>query len=339
SKVFRLVLQTAIMGVGAWLVIDGKISGGSIFAASMLMGRALGPVEQVVANWKPLLEARAAYARLNQLFAENEAPSISMGLPSPRGHVTVENISVVNRESGQTLLRNVSFGAEPGTVLAVAGHSGAGKSTLLRALVGAVLPDDGHVRMDGFSLRHWDPDRLGAHVGYLPQEITLYAGTVAENIARMGHPDSGKVLAAAEGAGLHQLIQRLPTGYDTRIGPGGLPLSGGFRQRIALARALYGDPCLLILDEPTAHLDTEGEQSVIKVMQACRARGATVVFSSHTNRLIAVADRALLLRDGQIQSLGNVEFHKGDTAVRPPMAVPTSNPQDMLHAAVRAVAL
>jgi ATP-binding cassette subfamily C protein len=193
--------------------------------------------------------------------------------------------------------------------------------------------------MDGFSLRHWDPDRLGAHVGYLPQEITLYAGTVAENIARMGHPDSGKVLAAAEGAGLHQLIQRLPTGYDTRIGPGGLPLSGGFRQRIALARALYGDPCLLILDEPTAHLDTEGELSVIKVMQACRARGATVVFSSHTNRLIAVADRALLLRDGQIQSLGNVEIHKGDTAVRPPMAVPPSNPQDMLHAAVRAVAL
>ncbi|MBB3951197.1 PrtD family type I secretion system ABC transporter [Aureimonas jatrophae] len=336
SKFVRMALQLALISVGAYLTMHGEISGGSMFAASLLMGRALGPVEQAVANWKPFLEARAAHRRLVQLFDAMPDRPAALDLPAPKGALAVERVTVRDRKSGRLLLQNVSFELSPGTVLGLAGHSGAGKTTLIRAIVGAIGTDGGTVRVDGYAVDQWNPDQLGRRVGYVAQEIVLYPGSVADNIARMGEVDMTKVIEAAEHAGLHELIQRLPDGYATRIGGDDVALSGGIRQRVALARALYGDPCLLILDEPNAHLDAQGELCLIRAINSARERGAAVLFSAHKTRILAIADSVVTLADGQVVGTGKMR-----PTVAPNVATAATaarNPQDLLNVAVQQLA-
>ncbi|MET0257034.1 MAG: type I secretion system permease/ATPase [Methylobacterium sp.] len=337
SKFARMLLQLCLISVGAYLTMQNQISGGSMFAASLLMGRALGPVEQAVANWKPFLEARAAYRRLNELFDAAPAAQVPMDLPVPKGVLSVENVTVADPATGRAFLNNVSFTLAPGSILALAGHSGAGKSTLIRAVVGAIAADRGTVRVDGFALDQWNPDVLGRHVGYVAQEIVLYPGTVAENIARMAEPDGDAVIEAAGHAGLHELIQKLPEGYATKIGPGGVALSGGIRQRVALARALYGNPCLVILDEPNAHLDAQGEACLIRAINGARARGAAVLFSAHKTKILAIADSVLTLANGTVKAQGQLPSQPR-LAAATDTASSLGNPQDLLHAAVHQLA-
>lgn len=304
SKFIRTMLQTAVLGVGAWLAINQKISPGSMMAASILMGRALSPVEMAVGNWKAFLAARASYARLTALFEAAPVALTRPALPEPKGHLTVDGITVIPPGATKPTLRNVTFEVGPGDVVAVGGPSAAGKSTLIRSLVGLWPPAGGSLRMDGYTLDQWDSDVLGRHLGYVPQEVDLFSGTVAENIARLGETDMDKVIEAAISAGLHEGIQRLPEGYGTKVGPGGTPLSGGQRQRIALARALYGRPPLIVMDEPNSNLDAAGEEALVSAVLEAKARGAGVVFTTHKPSILRIADRILVLADGAVQTYG-----------------------------------
>lgn len=305
SKFVRMGLQTAILGVGAYLVLEGEISPGSMIACSILMGRALQPVDQVVGQWKQFVGARQAYGRLSQLFRQVPEEEDKTALPKPTGQLSVNGIAVVPPGSRSALLQGVSFEAVPGEAVALVGPSGAGKSSLMRALVGIWPPAAGSIRLDGAELQHWDPDTLGQHMGYLPQTVELFNGTVAENISRFvpGARDED-VLAAAQQARVHQMIQSLPDGYNTQIGVGGRSLSGGQRQRIGFARALYGNPSLIILDEPNANLDSEGEEALFQTINELKAKGKTILFVSHKMSLVSLAEKALILADGRMRSFG-----------------------------------
>ncbi|MDX2290117.1 MAG: type I secretion system permease/ATPase [Hyphomicrobiaceae bacterium] len=304
TKFVRQTLQIAILGAGAWLAIRGDISPGMMIAASIMMGRALAPVEQSVGQWKSFMAARNAWSRLTQLYERAGEQPARTPLPAPKGNVAVDGLVVTAGPQGKPILRGITFAVQAGEVLAVIGPSAAGKSTLIRALVGVWQPAAGIVRLDGSDLRHWDPERLGAHIGYLPQDIELFAGTVAENIARFRDDPPELVVEAGMLSGAHQLVQQLPQGYDTPIGEQGASLSGGQRQRIGLARAVYGGPKLLVLDEPNAHLDRVGEASLIAAIQRCKERGTTVIFATHTPALLTAADKVLALRDGQLHMFG-----------------------------------
>lgn len=304
SKTYRLILQSGMLGLGAWLAIHQEISVGAVFAANLLIGRALQPVEQVVQHWKGFIGARDAYARLKTVLAGEGNSVERMDLPAPVGAVSVEQLAVRAPEAERPGLVGVSFSLAAGEMLTVVGASGSGKSTLLRALVNVWTPLAGTVRLDGATLEQYAPDRLGASIGYLPQDVELFAGTVGENIARFGDVEADKVVAAARMAGVHDLILRLPKGYDTEIGPGGSALSGGQRQRIGLARALYDNPALIVLDEPNSNLDVNGETALARAIDAARAAGSTVVVSSHKQSLVAMADRLLVLADGTQQMFG-----------------------------------
>jgi ATP-binding cassette subfamily C exporter for protease/lipase len=304
SRFLRLTLQSAALGVGAFLVLEGEMTPGMMIAASILAGRALAPVDLLIGSWRGFLSARDAYQRLGDLLAEFPAREAGLPLPVPRGEVQLEAVTAVPPGGRQPVLRNVSLQIAAGQVVGVVGPSGAGKSSLARLLVGVWPAAGGSVRLDGADIMHWDKARLGPYMGYLPQDVELFDGTIAENIARFGEVDADRVIEAARLAGVHDMILRFPNGYDTQIGVGGAVLSGGQRQRIGLARAVYGLPVLVVLDEPNSNLDDIGEAALVQAIQALKAAGRTVVMITHRTNVLATVDNLLVLRDGQVLLFG-----------------------------------
>jgi PrtD family type I secretion system ABC transporter len=304
-KFGRLFLQVAILGTGALLVLEGEITAGVMIAASIIASRALGPAEQALASWRSLVTARQSYSRVKNLLRSYPAKESSVELPKPSGDVSVEAVTFVPAETQKPTIIKLSMSARPGEICTIIGPSGAGKSTLCRLLVGAWQPYSGIVRLDGASLADWSEDRLGKHIGYLPQDAELFDATVAENIARMSTPDSEAVIAAAKRAGAHEMILRLPQGYDSPLGEAGAKLSGGMRQRLGLARALYGDPCLIVLDEPTTGLDAESEKALFQTLTELKSQNRTIIIVSHHRGLISGSDRLAVLRSGRLVTFGN----------------------------------
>lgn len=305
SKFIRMGLQIAILGVGAYLVVTQNISAGSMIAASIMMGRALAPVEQAVGNWRGLVAARESYRRLNELLKAVPPERARMSMPTPTGELSVEQVIAAPPGAQKPVLKGITFAVRPGEVLGVLGASGAGKSTLARLLVGVWPYVQGAIRLDGTELPHWNSEELGHHIGYLPQDVELFGGTIADNISRFDSKmDPDKVIAAAEMAGVHDLIQKLPQGYNTEIGTGGQALSGGQRQRIGLARAVYGSPPLVVLDEPNSNLDLAGETALLAAVRRLRDLGKTVILITHKANVIGVVDKLLVLNDGTVQMFG-----------------------------------
>ena len=305
SKVLRLLLQSVILGLGAYLVIRQELTAGAMVAASIMMGRALAPIETAIANWRGFVAARQSITRLSEALARARPRRAATTLPRPARSLAVEQISVVAPGGTAPIVAGVRFGLKAGEALGIIGPSGAGKTSLVRTLLGIWPVAKGSVRLDGAALDQWDPEFLGCHVGFVSQAVELLDGTISENIARMSlTPDSDAVLRAARAAGAHDMILRLPAGYDTRVGEGGEALSGGQRQRIALARALYGDPFLVVLDEPNSNLDNEGEAALHQAVINLKARGAIVVLIAHRPVTLAVCDRVLVLANGAQQDFG-----------------------------------
>lgn len=308
SKVVRLVLQSAVLGLGAYLVILGQASAGVMIAASILVSRALAPVEIAIANWRGFLNARQGATRLSALLEALPERAESMALPRPTRSFQVEGLWVAAPGEQRAILHNISFALEKGVGLGIIGPSAAGKSTLARALVGAWAPLRGAIRLDGAALEHWASDQLGAFIGYLPQDIELFDGSVAQNIARFDPGATPQaIIAAAQAAGVHDMIVRLAEGYDTKVGPGGAALSAGQRQRVALARALYGDPFLVVLDEPNSNLDAEGDAALTSAILAVRARGGIAVVIAHRPSALAGVDQVMVMNAGQLQAIGPKE--------------------------------
>lgn len=302
QKFFRMVLQSAILGLGAYLALHQEISPGIMIAASIMMGRALQPVEQGVAQWKQFVTARQAHTRLKRLFEMVPGDEDRTELPTPLGHLQVENLTSVLPGTRTPFLKGINFAVEPGQTLAIIGPSGSGKSSLIRHIVGVWPAVSGTVRIDGAEIAHWDAEQIGRHVGYLPQEVRLFAGTIAENISRFQSGESEQVVRAAQMAGVHEMILRLPGGYETQVGDNGQQLSGGQRQRIGLARAIYGMPRLVVLDEPNSNLDSDGETALFEAIKAMKAAGITIVLVTHKTNLLAISDRVLIMRDGIMQA-------------------------------------
>ena len=330
TKFFRMFLQTIILGTGAYLVINREISPGAIVAGSILVGRAMQPIEVAVGQWKGFIAARSAFDRLRSLFklAGSEPPRMS--LPQPRGAVQVSELLSTAPGRPQTFILkgiNCEFGA--GEIVGIIGPSAAGKSSFARVLVGVWPIVRGAVRLDGSDLGHWDPQQLGRHIGYLPQDVELFSGSVAQNIARFQDGDSDPIIAAAMLAGCHELIQQLSDGYNTQIGDGGHTLSGGQRQRIALARALYGQPALIILDEPNANLDALGEAALLRAVQQLKANRTTVVIISHKMNILAAVDKVMVMADGMVKSFGprDVVLQPLIASSIPPKSQPTTPSQ------------
>ncbi|MBK1697446.1 type I secretion system permease/ATPase [Rhodovibrio salinarum] len=304
SKTVRMVLQVAMLAVGASLAIAGTITPGTMIAASIIMGRALAPVEQAVGQWRGFVNARTAYRRLNDALLARDEVRKPMPLPAPQGEVTVEKLAVVPPGSRTPALKGVNFHLRRGEAMGMIGASGAGKSSLARALMGVWPAADGAVRLDAANINDWDPERLGDYIGYLPQDVELFDASVAENIARLGEVDPEAVVRAAKLAGVHEMILHLPDGYDTQIGAGGHALSGGQRQRVALARAVYGDARVILLDEPNAYLDAEGEAALAEAIAQLKAQGRTVVVITHRLQILASVDSVLALSQGQVKTFG-----------------------------------
>ena len=311
SRFLRLFVQSAALGVGALLAIVGSISAGAIIAASILLGRALQPIDQLVGGWSTLTSARASLIRLADILGRPaDTDRIRTALPAPRGKLDVEQVAVRSGD-GRVLLGGISFSAGPSEILGIVGPSGSGKTTLAKVIAGAIIPDMGVVRLDGAQRADWDADLLGRFIGYLPQEPSLFEGTIKENISRFEAWTAGadgsvdqEVVAAAQQAGVHDLVLQLPRGYDTPLGPLGAGVSAGQAQRIALARALYRNPALLILDEPNAFLDAEGEAALLRAVLAARGRGATILLIAHRKAVLDRADRLLVLEGGRPKMLG-----------------------------------
>ena len=304
SRTLRMMLQSTVLGVGAWLVIQQEATAGIIIVASILASRALAPVELAIAQWKAFLVARQSWTRLSGVLA-TLGETAPMSLPRPGSELVVENMTVVPPGHQKVVVHDVGFRLEAGQGLGVIGPSASGKSSLARALVGVWRPARGKVRLDGAALDQWSTELLGKHIGYVPQDLDLFDGTVAENIARFEpEPDPAAIVAAAEAAGVHQLILGLPDGYETRIGEDGTALSAGQRQRIALARALYGDPFLVVLDEPNSNLDAEGEQALTQAIVGVRQRNGIVIVIAHRPSALAAVDLLLAIAGGQPQAFG-----------------------------------
>ena len=304
SKVLRMIFQSLILGLGAWYVVQNEMSPGMMIAGSILMGRALAPLDLIINTWGGFNNARSAYGRLNELLNDNPATQEHMSLPDPQGQVTTEGL-VVYPPGGKTpSVHNINLLLPPGTHLAIVGPSAAGKSSLARALLGLWPAAAGVVRIDSAQIEHYNRDELGPHLGYLPQDIELFDGTVAENIARFSQVDPNQVVQAAKKAGVHELILKLANGYDTHIGSTQGALSGGQRQRIGLARALYGNPKVIVLDEPNSNLDEQGEQALATAMQQLHEEGVTVILVSHRPALLRHVDQILVMREGTAQMYG-----------------------------------
>lgn len=316
--------STLGIGLVAFLVIHGDITAGALAAVAFLGQRALGPASMVAQSWKSLNTARAALARVEAVFREAGETPERMALPRPKGELSFEKVMAFPPSGRKPVLRDVSFSLEPGDVLGVIGPSAAGKSSLARVCVGLWPTTKGAVRLDGAELSHWDEEQLGQHIGYVPQDVELFAGTIAENIARFRAGSSEDVIAAARLARVHDMIQELPDGYNTDIGDGGLKLSGGQRQRIALARAVYGNPALVVLDEPNASLDTQGEDALVQVIRQLKAAGSTVVLVTHRSNILTQCDKLLVLAKGAVHTFGPRE--KVMQSFMPANVVPMAQP-------------
>ena len=305
ARMLRMVLQSAVLAVGAYLVIHQEASGGIIIAAAIVASRALAPVDSAIGHWRSFVGARQSWQRLGGLLASLPDTPPPLGLPPPSHRLLVENLTLVPPGERKIVLAGVGFALERGQGVGVVGPSGSGKTSLARALVAAWLPARGTIRLDGATLDQWDPETLGRHIGYLPQDVELFGGTVAQNIARFDPDFSPQaIIGAAKAADAHDLIVSLPKGYDTQIGEGGAALSAGQRQRVALARALYGDPFLVVLDEPDASLDTLGEQALQRALMGVRARGAILVVVSHRQKVLDAVDLLLALDQGRPLAFG-----------------------------------
>jgi ATP-binding cassette subfamily C protein len=306
SRIFRLFLQSLVLTVGALLYLAGEASGGIVFAASILAARALAPIDQVIAQWSALTAARQGWRRLEQLFDAFPAGELqATRLPAPTESLRVETLTIQPPRCDAPVLDAIDFALAAGDALGIIGPSAAGKTTLVKALVGLHQPAAGAVRLDGASIDQWDPDDLGRHMGYLPQHVELLDGTIAQNIARFEpQPSSEAVIAAARAAGVHAMILALPGGYDSLVGDGGLPLSAGQRQRIGLARALYRDPFLVVLDEPNSNLDAEGEAALDQAIVSVRARGGIVALVAHRPSALRQVSKVLVLREGRMHGFG-----------------------------------
>ncbi|MEG2039709.1 MAG: type I secretion system permease/ATPase [Hafnia sp.] len=305
TRTVRLALQSLILGLGGWLAIKGEVSPGMMIAGSILMGRALSPIEQIISIWKSWSSTRLAYQRLNSALEQNPPHHSEMAYPPPTGHIQVEHVRVcADDHSEREILHDVSLSLAAGDVVGIIGPSAAGKSTLARLIAGIIPATNGHVRFDGVDINLWRKDDLGKYMGYLPQDIALFAGTVGENIARFQEIDPEKIISAARLAGVHELILQLPDAYDTVIGNNGAGLSGGQKQRIALARALYDEPAIVILDEPNSNLDENGEQALAKAIVELREKKKTVILVTHRTRLLSTTNKLLLLIDGKVNDWG-----------------------------------
>jgi PrtD family type I secretion system ABC transporter len=311
-KFVRMFLQSLALGAAAWLAVKGQISSGAIIAASVLLSRALQPIEQLVGTWPQMMQAKQSLATLKALFEDNgREHHDTVQLPEPRGHLAFTNVTLRDFQQKSYILKGVTLEIEPGEILGILGPSGAGKSTFARIAAGALRPDVGEMRIDNAEYSAWDPEQLAQHIGYLPQDYTLLPGTIAENISRFA-VDSGanaaeideQVIYAAQMAGVHDMIQRLPDGYNAKIGQSGFALSGGQTQRIALARALYGNPKVLILDEPSSALDGEGEQALVRALEAARLRSVAVLLVAHRPHLLNISNRLVILNEGAISAQG-----------------------------------
>ena len=304
SKFFRMTIQSLILGLGAWLAIHHEITPGLLIAGAILLGRALAPLDLMIGGWRSFVSARSAYRRLGALLTIAPAAAPTLSLPALRGAVHLDKATVVPPGAQGAVLKGVSLEMEPGTTLAIVGPSGAGKSTLARTVLGLCRPVSGSARLDGAEIDRWDREQLGHAIGYLPQDVELLDGSVSENIARFGTIDPVKVVQAANAAGIHEMILRLSEGYETELVGNASMLSAGQKQRMGIARALYGDPQLVVLDEPNANLDQEGEAALAETLRELRARGCTVIVISHRTQLLDEVDRVALMLDGQIARIG-----------------------------------
>jgi ATP-binding cassette subfamily C protein len=317
AKVMRMTLQSAVLGVGAYLVIHQEATAGIIIAGSILSARALAPVDLAIAHWKGFVAARQSWHRLNRLLESLPARPVPTLLQPPSKSLSVESVSIVPPGDQKIIVQDATFALEAGNGLGVIGPSGSGKSSLVRALVGVWQPVRGKVRLDGAALDQWSSDVLGRHVGYLPQDVELFAGSVAQNISRFDtEAGSQAIIAAAKEAGVHEMIIKMRDGYDTQVGEQGTALSAGQAQRVALARALYGDPFLIVLDEPNSNLDTEGDEALTRAVRAARERGAIVVVVAHRPIGIEAVDMLLVLKDGRMQAFGPKETVLGQVLQR-----------------------
>jgi len=304
SKSLRIISQSSLLGLGAYLALNQEISPGMMIGGSLLLGRALAPIDMLVGSWKGVTVARAQYARLKELLEKIPAEPETMRLPAPEGALAAENVTVLPPGSKVPVVRGVSFALEAGELLGIVGPSASGKSTLARALMGIWPANAGKVRLDGADIASWDRSELGPYVGYLPQDIELFDGTIADNICRFQEADAEKIVAAASLAGIHEMILRLPQGYDTVIGGAGGMLSGGQRQRIGMARAVFGDPKLLILDEPNSNLDDQGEKELVESLRRIKERGCTIVVITHRTMVLQCVDKILVMKEGAAANFG-----------------------------------
>lgn len=298
SKTYRLTIQSLILGLGAWLAIEKQITPGLMIGGSILLGRALAPIDLMIGSWKQFLSARTAYERLNTLLAQFPVEADPMPLPAPKGALRGEQVVVAPPGAKVAVLKGLNFAIEAGTFVALIGASASGKSTLARAILGIWPVANGSIRLDGAEVGQYDRSTLGVHIGYLPQDIELFDGTIADNIARFGELEPDRVVIAAKAAGVHEMILHLPQGYDTEIGGSGGVLSAGQRQRVGLARALYGEPVLIVLDEPNSNLDDQGEQALAQALLALKRRGCTVIVITHRLGILGLVDRIMLLNEG-----------------------------------------
>ncbi|KTT76131.1 ABC transporter ATPase [Sphingomonas endophytica] len=329
TKFVRLALQSFALGLGALLAINNQISGGAIFAASFLIARALAPIELLIGSWKGIAQAHGSYKRLDKLLADAQSAGPVTQLPAPKGAITLEHVTILNDQRDGAIVNDAHLSILPGEVVAIVGPSGAGKSTLARVIAGAIRPDRGRVRVDGADATDWDPERLAVHIGYLPQDPTLFAGTVKENIARfrteLGEDAAeldAAAIVAAERARARELIQRLPGGFDHALKPGGRGLSAGQAQRVALARAMFGDPAVLVLDEPNAHLDAEGDSALLAAIDHYKQAGHTILVVSHKLGILPVVDKLLVMRGGRVEMFGPRDEVLPQIAPRRPRPVP-----------------
>ncbi len=304
AKYVRLALQIGMLGLGAYLVTRHELTGGGMIAASIILSRAMAPIEQSINAWRGAVAAKGAYDNVKALLSRTPATGDAMSLPRPSGQISIEGVAFVPPGSAEPVLRGVSLDVEAGECIGLIGASASGKTTLSRILVGSWRPSAGHARMDGADVFVWEAADRGRYIGYLPQDVELFDGSVRDNIARMDNPDADAVIAAAQMAGVHELILRLPNGYETIIGDGGAKLSGGQRQRIALARALYGDPALVVLDEPNSNLDTEGERALMEALEALKERGVTTIVVAHRPSVLASVDRLVVMHNGRVEMQG-----------------------------------
>ena len=327
SRFVRVLLQSVALGAGALLVIGGQITPGLMIAASIILGRVLNPVEQIIGSWKQFVQFRSAWHQISTLLKEYPAAKEVLTLPRPKGNISVESVFAAAPGQHAPLLRNISFQLEKGEVLGIIGPSASGKTSLAKLLVGVWKPLSGKVRLDGADICQWDKELLGPSMGYLPQDVELFDGSIAQNISRFSNNDSTLIVEAAILAGVHDMILRLPQGYDTPLGAGGHQLSGGQRQRIGLARAVYNNPAFIVLDEPNANLDDAGEFALVKAINTLRTQGQTTVIISHRPTLLGVVNKVLLLNEGAVQEFGTrdqVFANLRQANILKPVATPAS---------------